>query len=156
MTTLDHTHNPALTSWVTSANAADSDFPIQNLPYGRFKITGDTTWRIGVAIGDQVLDLQAAGLIGHADMAPLMSQTPAQLTKLRHAIVDGLKTDSRIEAAFAAALHPQAAVTLGLPCEIGDYTDFYTTAELRAWWSVARTLNAPVGKPNRRTWMCHP
>ncbi len=127
MTTLDHTHNPALTSWVASANAVGSDFPIQNLPFGRFKKMGDKSWRIGVAIGDQVLDLQAAGLIDHADMAQLMSQTPAQLTALRHAIVDGLKTDSRLEAAFAAALCPQAAATLGLPCEIGDYTDFYTS-----------------------------
>jgi fumarylacetoacetase len=127
MTTIDHTHDPALTSWVASANAANNDFPIQNLPYGRFKINGDFAWRIGVAIGDQVLDLQAAGLIDHADMARLMSQPPAQLTALRHAIVDGLKADSRLRPAFAAALHPQAAVTLGLPCEIGDYTDFYTS-----------------------------
>ncbi len=131
MTNLDHTHDPALTSWVASANAADSDFPIQNLPFGRFKISNDNAWRIGVAIGDQVLDLQGAGLLDHADMQRLMSQTPAQKTALRHAMVDGLKTDNRLDGqakqAFAAALHPQAAVTLGLPCEIGDYTDFYTS-----------------------------
>ena len=58
----DPTHDPALQSWVASANAAGSDFPIQNLPYGRFRRAGDNTqpWRIGVAIGDQILDLAAA------------------------------------------------------------------------------------------------
>ena len=56
---LDETHDPALQSWVSSANAEGTDFPIQNLPFGRFH-TGEADWRIGVAIGDQVLDLALA------------------------------------------------------------------------------------------------
>ena len=62
MTTLtDATHDPALRSWVASANEPDSDFPIQNLPFGRFRRAGsDEPLRIGVAIGDQVLDLKLA------------------------------------------------------------------------------------------------
>ena len=57
----DDSHDPALKSWVSSANAADTDFPLQNLPYGRFRRRGtDEPWRIGVAIGEQVLDLRLA------------------------------------------------------------------------------------------------
>ena len=64
MSELNATHNAKLLSWVASANAAGTDFPIQNLPYGRFrKAGGADRFRIGVAIGDQVLDLKACGLI---------------------------------------------------------------------------------------------
>ena len=58
---LDATHDAALRSWVESANAPDSDFPVQNLPYGAFRRKGsDEPLRIGVAIGDQILDLKLA------------------------------------------------------------------------------------------------
>ena len=57
---LDDTHDPALDSWVESANDPATDFPIQNLPFGRFRRDDDSDWRIGVAIGDQVLDLRRA------------------------------------------------------------------------------------------------
>ena len=58
---LDETHDPALASWVVSANAAHTDFPIQNLPFGRFRRGGTAeAWRIGVAIGEQILDLAGA------------------------------------------------------------------------------------------------
>ena len=40
MIALDRTHDPALRSWVESANRADTDFPLQNLPYGRFRRAG--------------------------------------------------------------------------------------------------------------------
>ena len=67
MTMLNETHDPALQSWVASANGSATDFPIQNLPYGRFRRAGtQEAWRIGVAIGDQVLDLQRAGQAGAA------------------------------------------------------------------------------------------
>ena len=47
---IDATHDPALRSWVASANADDTDFPIQNLPYGRFRRKGSgQAWRIGDA-----------------------------------------------------------------------------------------------------------
>ena len=61
MSTLNATHDPARRSWVESANLARCDFPIQNLPYGRFRRAGSSeAWRIGVAIGDQILDLSIA------------------------------------------------------------------------------------------------
>src|SRR4029077_7463563 len=60
-THIDDSHDPALHSWVASANAADTDFPLQNLPFGRFKRSGSSEpWRVGVAIGEQVLDLKPA------------------------------------------------------------------------------------------------
>jgi fumarylacetoacetase len=62
------TLNPSLRSWVTTANLSGSDFPIQNLPFGRFRKNSTEPWRIGVAIGDMVLDLKAAELINHSDM----------------------------------------------------------------------------------------
>ncbi|WP_367847184.1 fumarylacetoacetase [Rhodoferax sp. WC2427] len=114
-----------LRSWVASANDPASDFPLQNLPFGRFRQHGD--WRIAVAIGDQVLDLRAAGLIDHGDMQHLMAQPAQARRSLRQALVDGLTLGSPQQAQFQAALHAQAEVELGLPCEIGDYTDFYTS-----------------------------
>ena len=51
---IDETHDPALTSWVDAANDPATDFPIQNLPFGRFRRAGEAQFRIGVAIGDQV------------------------------------------------------------------------------------------------------
>ncbi|MBS0344513.1 MAG: fumarylacetoacetate hydrolase family protein, partial [Proteobacteria bacterium] len=122
---LDATHAPELKSWVASANDPASDFPIQNLPFGRFRSAGDVAWRIGVAIGDQVLDLRAAGLVDHADMNRLMQAAPSERRTLRQAISEGLREGSPKRAAFEAALLPQSAVQLGLPCEVGDYTDFY-------------------------------
>ena len=61
MMTTNETHNPELRSWVASANAAGTDFPIQNLPLGVFRRYGSAeAFRVGVAIGDQILDLTAA------------------------------------------------------------------------------------------------
>ena len=57
------THDPALKSWVESANEPGCDFPIQNLPFGIFKRKGaKEAPRGGVAIGDQILDLAALGI----------------------------------------------------------------------------------------------
>ncbi len=124
---MDNTHAADLQSWVTSANDPASDFPLQNLPFGRFRLEQDADWRIGVAIGDQVLDLRAARLIDSSDMNRLMRLVPEARRALRQAMQDGLRVGSPQQAQFASALHAQADVELGLPCEIGDYTDFYTS-----------------------------
>jgi fumarylacetoacetase len=124
MNPIDTTHDPALQSWVETANAADADFPIQNLPFGRFREAGGD-WRIGVAIGDQVLDLRAAGLLGHADMHALMALAPAARRELRAALSQGLRHGSASERGWRQALRPQRDVELGLPCPIRNYTDFY-------------------------------
>jgi fumarylacetoacetase len=127
MTALDATHDRELRSWVASANVAGCDFPIQNLPFGRFRRIGSTErWRIGTAIGDQVLDLRAAGLIETDDMNVLMAAAPAERRALRARISAGLREGSDKPAAWANALLPQAQAEYTLPCRIGDYTDFYT------------------------------
>ena len=60
-TGLNATHDPALRSWVESANWIDCDFPLQNLPYSVFRVLGSSeAHRIGVGIGDQILDVSAA------------------------------------------------------------------------------------------------
>jgi len=122
---LDPTHEPSLRSWVASANDASTDFPIQNLPFGRFRLRGDTDARIGVAIGDQVLDLHAAGLVDHADMNRHMQAAPEARRALRHALSEGLREGASQRMTWEPALFPQAAVDMVLPCEVGDYTDFY-------------------------------
>lgn len=133
---IDATHDPALQSWVDSANTPDTDFPIQNLPFGRFR-RGTQPWRIGIAIGDQVLDLALAREQGrwpadvHAALAPLaagdlnafMAVGPAARRALRAALSPALAKGG--QTALAACLVPQSEVELGLPCHIGDYTDFY-------------------------------
>lgn len=135
---LDHTHDPAAQSWVASANAADTDFPLQNLPYGRVRRPGED-WRIGVAIGDQVLDLaealqrgrwssaEAALLdpLARGDLKALMAQPQAKRRALRHALFAALVQGSKQQALLEPALRSQAALEYALPCEVGDYTDFY-------------------------------
>ena len=124
---LDTTHDPLLRSWLESANDPATDFPIQNLPFGRFRRADDMDWRIGVAIGDQVLDLRRAKLIDTYQMNRLMQLTAEPRRALRQAISAGLRHGSAEEATFRAALVPQSSVEMGVPCEIGDYTDFYTS-----------------------------
>ncbi|MEI7446163.1 MAG: fumarylacetoacetase [Burkholderiales bacterium] len=139
-TALDATHDPARRSWVESANDTATDFPIQNLPFGRFRRAGSAeAWRIGVAIGDRILDLAAARAAGGWDadvlamLAPLaagdlnafMALGPAARRRLRAALADALDAD-RGRPALADALVAQADAELTLPCAIGDYSDFYT------------------------------
>ena len=127
MTSLNTTHDPKRRSWVASANTADTDFPIQNLPFGRFRRAGTSEpFRIGVAIGDQVLDLRSAGLIASDDMNALMATSSQQRSALRAAISAGLAEGSANQPAWQTALIAQSAAEMTLPCQIGDYTDFYT------------------------------
>lgn len=119
MTSLDHTHDPAARSWVASANAPDTDFPLQNLPFCRFRRAGTLEpWRVGVGIGDQILDLSAWGI---DDLNAVMARSSTERRALRHRLFDTLK-----EGAPELPLLPQAQAEFTLPCRIGDYTDFYT------------------------------
>lgn len=127
MNTIDETHDPALRSWVESANLDGADFPIQNLPLGRFRPAGtDEDFRIGVAIGDQVLDLRAAKIVDHADMNRLMASHPSERQALRQGLSEGLREGSPKKSEWELAMYAQSAVELTVPCRIHDYTDFYT------------------------------
>lgn len=133
----NETHDPSLTSFVESANEAGCDFPIQNLPFGVFRRGDDE--RVGVAIGDQVVDvhaLRAKGLLeGAADEAaqacagpslnPLMALGQEHASALRRALSGLLSANSEHRSKVAEALVPMAEVEMVLPADVGDYTDFY-------------------------------
>ncbi|VTY37524.1 Uncharacterised protein [Xylophilus ampelinus] len=106
MTTSDATLAPELRSWVPSANMPGIDFPIQNLPFGRFRQPGQgpDEWRIGVAIGDRVLDLQTAGLVDSDDMNALMAAGVGERRALRAEISAGLAAGSRQQERWSGCL----------------------------------------------------
>jgi len=120
--TLDATHNPLARSWVASANEPGCDFPIQNLPYGRFRPKPTEAWRAGVAIGDDVLDLQGAGLTDSADIREVIHHSAAERLAIRHALFNGLAEGSPQRRQWERALFVQSEVELALPCEVGDYS----------------------------------
>jgi fumarylacetoacetase len=133
---MNETHDPALTSWVESAQAEGSDFRIQNLPFAVFRRRGsDELWRGGVAIGDGIVDLHAAApLLGDvarvaaADtLNAFMALGPGAWSSLRLALSRGLRTSSSQQTELAACLVPQADAEYRVPARIGDYTDFYTS-----------------------------
>lgn len=122
---VDETHDASRLSWVESANLTDSEFPLQNLPFGRFRRPGQGPWQIGVAIGDQVLALVPAGLLTSNDMKALLTLSLSDRVALRRAIFNGLLQGSPQADTWRACLSPIESVELGLPCEIRDYSDFY-------------------------------
>jgi fumarylacetoacetase len=141
----------ALKSWVNSANDPTTDFPLDNLPYGVFQEAGTT--RIGIAIGDRILDLRGCAeqqllagrelASGHSEPLPgdvdaacwaprlndLMKLGPADWHALRTRITELLREDAAAETRdrVRALLVPMSAAEMLLPCEIGDYTDFYAS-----------------------------
>jgi fumarylacetoacetase len=134
-------HDPAPRSWVASANTEDCDFPLQNLPYGRFRRAGsDEPWRIGVAIGDEVLDLRLAlgqcpwnasvaellQPLAEGDLVPLMSGGVGARRTLREALSQALREGSEQGPFLELCLLPQREAEMALPCRIGGFTDFYT------------------------------
>ncbi len=137
MSERDATHDPALRSWVESAQAPGCDFPIQNLPFGRVR-RGDQPWRIGVAIGDQALDLRLAAERGRwsgalrallhplaaGDLNAFMALGAQARRSLRAALSHAL-ADRSAQALLAPCLLPQSQLEFDVPCTIGDYTDFY-------------------------------
>lgn len=132
--TLDSTHDPERRSWVASANTADADFPVQNLPFGRFRLPGESDGRIGVAIGDQVLDLREAsragldlpGALAGDDLAAFMALGPAASAQVRRTLSHALQEGSPLASRLQPCLRPQAEVSMGLPCTIRGYSDFFT------------------------------
>ncbi|HMG87005.1 MAG TPA: fumarylacetoacetase [Terracidiphilus sp.] len=131
----------AVKSWVESANESSTDFPLQNLPYGVFFHNGET--RIGVAIGDQVLDLRGCATQGFLhelrpdaveacaqnslnDLMALGSETWSALRSQLTALL-AASADSATKARLQPLLIPIRDVQMQLPAQIGDYTDFYAS-----------------------------
>src|SRR5882672_7244345 len=139
---VNETHDPNVRSWVESANDADTDFPIQNLPFGVFRRSGSNEPpRIGVAIGDQILDLAACSTNGlltgiseavartcrEPALNGLMALGPSAASDLRRALHSMLTEGSAQRAAAAKNLTPIANAELFVPAHIGGYTDFYAS-----------------------------
>ena len=122
-------------SWVDSANSADTDFPLNNLPYGVFS-TATLDARCGVAIGDMIVDMYAAEEAGVIDLGedPLfdvpfwnevMEQGPAVWTALRNRLTDLLADGSKDRALVEPLLVPMEGATLHMPLVVSEFTDFY-------------------------------
>ena len=126
---------PLLKSWVASANSADTPFPLNNLPYGVFSV-GEEDPRCGVAIGDMILDMQAAeeaGLIDLTDYAlfevpfwnDLMEEGPAVWAALRERLIALLSEGAAEQAKVEPLLVPMKDAELHMPMMVSEYTDFY-------------------------------
>lgn len=144
---LDSTHDPTLRSWVQSANDPAGDFPIQNLPFGVFRRRASAgnlpSARVGVAIGDRVVDVVACADAGFfdgeaiagasqcrsGDLNGLMAAGPEPARALRRALSAMLRVGARVQrdADDVRVLAPMADVEMLLPAHIGDYTDFYAS-----------------------------
>jgi fumarylacetoacetase len=139
---LDRTHDECALSWVETANTADAAFPIQNLPFGIFRRTGSgEAGRVGVAIGDQILNL--AGCIGQLGASArtvaeavtgptlhaLMALDPEGWTALRLGIFDILEASSPARSHGGSFLVPQAAAETLLPVRPGSFIDFFASID---------------------------
>src|SRR5262245_66356643 len=136
----NETHDPARRSFVESANR-DSEFPIQNLPFGVFRRRGSAeAGRVGIAIGDQILDVAGIAKLCTGAAAPavaacasprlndLMQQGPKAWSALRGQLSRLLSVDEVAHrAAVEQSLTPMAMAELLLPVEIGNFTDFFAS-----------------------------
>jgi fumarylacetoacetase len=137
---IDHTHDARLASWVASANEPGADFPIQNLPFGAFR-RGEGEQRIGVAIGDSVLDLRALserGLLGIIDadvpracrvplLNDLMALGAGAWRALRGRLSELLSNEDE-RSGVEPCLVATTEVAMAVPARVGDFTDFYASA----------------------------
>lgn len=143
---IDDTHDPTLQSWVESANAPDTDFPVQNLPLVCFSFAGshDEPPRAGIMIGDEVLDLLAAAEEGVLD-DELQLDGPDSFIDLSAAMNAGNEYSEELRRWASKTLRAgstrlakdrgkrgrvmrRASEIVALPpCVIPNYTDFYAS-----------------------------
>src|SRR5262245_33082757 len=116
----DQTHDPGLRSWVESANRPGCDFPIQNLPVGVFQAPGEGRARVGVAIGDFILD--AGAWLPGDSLNGYFALPAVQRRDLRREWSRALEAGAAERPVFA-----QAECVMRLPAVVGDYTDFYAS-----------------------------
>ncbi|MBR0869618.1 fumarylacetoacetase [Bradyrhizobium tropiciagri] len=139
---MPHPNDPTLRSFIDVAPT--SDFPIQNLPYGVFSSKDGLAPRVGVAIGDYVLDLWELEQDSRLDVGPLgvfsqpslnafmalgpkvWSATRARISELLRSDHPELRDNRELR---ARALVPMADVTLHMPFAVSGYTDFYSSKE---------------------------
>lgn len=122
-------------SWIDSANSPDTDFPLNNLPYGVFS-TEDSAPRCGVAIGDQIVDvkgLEEAGILTSGE-PPVFSKPswnafmelgPEAWNGFRGALMALLAEKTGLKERVKPYLVPMAEARMHMPFEVSEYTDFY-------------------------------
>ncbi|MDC3336313.1 fumarylacetoacetase [Flavobacteriales bacterium] len=136
---MNRANDPSRKSWVFVPN--NSDFSIQNLPFGIFS-EGLGGKRVGVAIGNQILDLSAVEKLGllkdsgfhqsdfaAATLNQMMGKGKSLLCELRNKISDLLLEGSELENKADIILIDQRNASMHLPIKIGDYTDFYSSEQ---------------------------
>ncbi|MFN2603448.1 MAG: fumarylacetoacetase [Gemmatimonadaceae bacterium] len=132
-------------SWVESANDEAAHFSLANLPFGVFALSPHEVPRVGVAIGDSIVDVCAAvnagllskSLAGTACESPalntLMQMSRADRLEFRETLTDLLREGSdsarKAQPLRGDFLFPIGQSILYLPVEIGDYTDFYASIQ---------------------------
>ena len=136
-------NNPNLKSWVSVPE--NSDFTIQNLPFGVFSISTDSP-RVGVAIGEKILDLKTLFELGYLSDTPfeladfdhnflnkMMQHGKMAVRLLRNRISDLLDDTNQELQQNAEELNQilfnQSNAKMYLPVKIGDYTDFYSSEQ---------------------------
>ena len=142
---MNETHDPALTSWIESANSPDTDFPIQNLPFGVFSRRGEVERRVGVAIGDKIVDVaeslganlwtgearDVARWCDRPTLNELMQAPKDSLSRFRARLSELLAGTPGDEDAInplpPGALVQMSDARMHAPAQIGDYTDFYAS-----------------------------
>jgi fumarylacetoacetase len=140
---IDETHDPQRRSWIRSANDVGTDFPIQNLPLGSISIGGEQRRRVGVRIGDRVLDVTGVAggglLAGHPlssqlrdaeeGLAAILHAEPVLLTQLRQQLSALLSTGAQSTCErLIPHLRSVEETTLHLPARIGTFTDFMASS----------------------------
>jgi fumarylacetoacetase len=142
---INETHRADLASWVESA-AGETPYPVQNLPLGIFRRReADESWRAGVAIGDEVLDLAAVSRVGLLSGAAaragarcaapslngVLAFQPADWSALRLQVSRLLRSDTtegeRARRHRHEIMVEAADIEMTLPAAVGDYTDFYAS-----------------------------
>ena len=139
---MPHPNDPSLRSFIPVAPT--SDFPIQNLPFGIFSSKDGLAPRVGVAIGDYVLDLWhlaqdcrfdvvEPGVFAASQLNPFMALGPKIWSSTRARISQLLRHDEPElrdnEELRKRALVPMADIKLHLPFAVAGYTDFYSSKE---------------------------
>lgn len=137
---LDETHDPSRKSFVEEANDPRADFPIQNLPLGVFSTSGDRTPRLGVAIGNRILDLKRTSRLGllpksipakvfeESSLNALFELGQAALGDIRFAVADLLDqgaSGNEVRQKASDLLFSADESDFYRPTRIGNYTDFY-------------------------------
>jgi fumarylacetoacetase len=136
-------NNPALTSWVEVPS--NSDFPIQNIPFGIFK-SGQLKPRVGSRIGNKVIDLKSLFVLGYLSNLPFSQEdfdTDALNNLMKHGKKGARDLRNRLSKLFSSdnqdlqgnghhveqVLIDADNVEMLLPVQIGDYTDFYSSRD---------------------------